>query len=57
MRDGKSVWTYVNILMGNGSEYAVEADKSRDAVLREGDMVIVEGNFNLGDNTVVVIKE
>ena len=56
-RDGKSVWTYVNILMGNGSEYAVEADRSRDAVLREGDLVIVEGNFNLGDNTGVVIKE
>lgn len=56
-REGRSVWTYVNILMGNGSEYAVEADKSRDAVLREGDLVIVDGNYNLGDNTVVVLND
>ena len=56
-QDGKCVWTYVNVLLSNGTEYAIEADPSRDAVLREGDMVIVEGNLNLSDNSEVMLRQ
>jgi len=55
--DGKAHWTYVNILHSNGDYYAVEGNSSRNAVLNEGDLVIISGNLNLADKSEVVLKE
>lgn len=53
--DGKAHWTYVNILHSNGDSYAVEGNSGRNAVLNEGDRVIISGNLNLADQSEVVI--
>lgn len=55
--DGRSLWTYVNVLMSNSTEHAVEANADRGAELSEGDIVIVSGNLNLGDDSPVAIEE
>lgn len=53
--DGKSLWTYVNVLMSNTTQHAVEANKDRGADLNEGDLIITSGNLNLGDDAPVVM--
>lgn len=53
---GKARWTYVNVLMSNSTEYAVEANADRGAELAEGDSVIVSGNLNLADGSEVELK-
>lgn len=53
--DGKALWTYVNVLMSNSSEYAVTANTERGAALSEGDAVIVSGNLNLADGSEVTV--
>ena len=55
--DGKSRWTYVNVLMSNTTQHVVEANEDRGADLNEGDLIIVTGNLNLGDDAPVVIVE
>ncbi len=55
--DGKSVWTYVNVLMSNTTEHVVEANQERGAELNPGDLIIVTGNLNLGDDTSVELAE
>lgn len=55
--DGKSVWTYVNVLMSNTTEHVVEANTERGADLNPGDLIIVSGNLNLGDDTAVELAE
>ena len=52
---GKASWTYVNVLMSNSSECAVEANQDRGAELSAGDTVIVSGNLNLADGSQVSI--
>lgn len=54
--DGKAHWTYVTILYSNGESYVVEANRDRNAELKEGDQVIVSGNLNLADNSDVLVK-
>ena len=54
---GRSEWVYVNLLMSNAEEYAVEANSDRGAVLEAGDSVIVSGNLNLADGSEVVLKK
>lgn len=56
-RDGKAHWTYVHTLMDNSSEYVVTANMERGADLSVGDMIIVSGNLNLADGTLVSIKQ
>ena len=56
-KDGKSEWTYVNVLMSNTTEHVVEANKDRGAELNVGDIIITSGNLNLGDDAPVVIAE
>ena len=56
-KDGRSEWTYVNVLMSNTTEHVVEANKDRGAELNVGDLIIVTGNLNLGDDAPVVIEE
>lgn len=55
--DGKSLWTYVNVLMSNTQEHVVEANADRGSDLNVGDIVIVTGNLNLGDDAPVEIVE
>lgn len=53
---GRAKWTYVNVLMSNSGDYAVEANLDRGAELAEGDTVIVSGNLNIADDSEVVVK-
>ena len=55
-KDGKSLWTYVNVLMSNTTEHVVEANKDRGADLELGDLIITSGNLNLGDEAPVVLE-
>ena len=52
----RAQWTYVHTLRENSDEYVVTADVSRGADLFPGDTVIVEGNLNLANETVVKIN-
>ncbi|MDR1755339.1 MAG: efflux RND transporter periplasmic adaptor subunit [Culturomica sp.] len=55
-RDGKAYWTYVHTVLDNSSEYVVTANTERGADLAAGDLIIVSGNLNLGNETAVVVK-
>lgn len=55
--DGKSLWTYVNVLMSNTTHHVVEANRDRGADLNVGDLIITGGNLNLGDDAPVQIAE
>ncbi len=55
--DGKSLWTYVNVLMANSESYAIIANEDRGAEFSEGDMVIISGNLNIADGSSVTLKE
>lgn len=55
--DGKSLWTYVNVLMSNTTHHVIEANKDRGADLNVGDMIITGGNLNLGDDAPVEIMQ
>ena len=55
--DGKSVWTYINVLMSNSTEHVIEANTERGGDLNAGDLIIVSGNLNLGDDTAVELIE
>lgn len=52
---GRSLWTYVNVLLSNTTEHVVEPNKERGADLNIGDIIITSGNLNLGDDAPVVI--
>ena len=54
---GRSLWTYVHVLMSNTEEYVIEANEERGASISVGDTVIVSGNLNLGDDTPVKLTE
>lgn len=55
--DGKAHWTYVTIITSNADSHVVTANRSRGAVLSEGDRVIVSGNLNLADGSSVVLAK
>jgi len=55
--NGKAEWVYVNILMSNAESHAVEANSDRGAHLAEGDSIIVSGNLNLAEGSVVSLKK
>lgn len=55
--DGKSIWTYVNVIMSNSTEHVIEANAERGGELNPGDLIIVSGNLNLGDDTAVELVE
>lgn len=52
--DGKSIWTYVKVLLSNTTEHSIVANTERGAELHEGDMIITSGNLNLGSGEVPV---
>ena len=55
--DGKSVWTYVNVVLSNTKEHVVVPNDDRGAILNVGDIIITSGNLNLGDDAPVVIEK
>ncbi len=51
--NGRTVWTYVNVLHANSHSYVVGANEDRSSELAAGDTVIISGNLNIGDNVRV----
>jgi RND family efflux transporter MFP subunit len=51
--EGRSKWTYVVVVTENSEEYVVIANTEREADLSPGDSIIVSGNMNLADGTVI----
>lgn len=49
----RAVWTYVDIMYSNLKEYAITGCERKETELHEGDIVIVSGNQNLADDTLV----
>lgn len=56
-RRGKAEWVYVNTLKSNSESYVVKANEDRGAQLSEGDEVIVSGNLNLADGSIVSVRQ
>jgi len=54
--DGRAHWVYVNIVASNGDSHSVIGNADRGSVLSEGDRVIVSGNLNLADGSIVTVK-
>lgn len=55
-RDGRAVWTYVDIVHSNINSFAVTGCKRKETTLSEGDIVITSGNLNLADDTEVKLQ-
>ncbi len=56
-RNGRAVWTYVDILHSNINSYAITGCVRKGTTVSEGDVVITSGNLNLADNTKVVARK
>lgn len=56
-RHGHAEWVYVKILESSGECYSITANSERGASLHEGDTVIVSGNLNLADGSVVELRQ
>jgi membrane fusion protein, multidrug efflux system len=56
-KEGKALWTYINIVAENSSSYSVIADPEKDVTLEKGDVVITSGNLNLAHESDVKIRE
>lgn len=55
--NGRSVWTYVKVVMSNSVEHIVEPNTERGAELNIGDSIIISGNLNLGDNVEIEVDK
>jgi hypothetical protein len=55
--NGRSVWTYVKVVMSNSVEHIVEPNTARGAELNIGDSIIISGNLNLGDNVEIEVDK
>lgn len=54
--DGKSLWTYVNVVMSNSTEHIIKANAERHSELNIGDLIVTSGNLNLGDDVEIEVK-
>lgn len=52
-RDGRAVWTYVDVVHSNINSFAITGCKRKETSIEEGDIVITSGNLNLADGTEV----
>lgn len=52
-RDGKAVWTYVDVVMSNIDYHVITGNKEKQTVVSEQDIVITSNNLNLADGTDV----
>ena len=55
-RDGRAVWTYVDVLHSNISSFAITGCKRKETSIEKGDIVITSGNLNLADGTEVKLR-
>lgn len=55
-KDGKAVWTYVDVVHSNINSFAITGCKRKGTEIRQGDIVITSGNLNLADGTDVKIR-
>lgn len=55
-RDGKAVWTYVDVVHSNINSFAITGCKRKETSIAEGDIVITSGNLNLADGTEVRLR-
>lgn len=55
--DGKSLWTYVNVVMSNATEHIIEANAERRSELNVGDLIVTSGNLNLGDDVEIEVEK
>lgn len=53
-RDGRAVWTYVDVLHSNINSFAITGCKRKETTVSDGDIVITSGNLNLADGTEVI---
>lgn len=55
-KDGRAVWTYVDVLHSNIDTYAITGCRRKSSKVHEGDVLITSGNLNLADHTEVMIS-
>lgn len=55
-RDGKAVWTYVDVVHSNINSFAITGCARKETTIDEGDIVITSGNLNLADGTEVKLR-
>lgn len=53
----RAVWTYVDIMYGNLTSFAITGCERKNTTVGEGDIIITSGNLNLADDTEVVITK
>ena len=54
LEEGRAVWTYVDVVYSNISQYAVTGNARKETKIEDGDVVITSGNLNLADGTEVI---
>ena len=47
LEEGHAVWTYVDVVYSNISQYAVTGNARKETKIEDGDVVITSGNLNL----------
>lgn len=52
-KDGKAVWTYVDVVMSNIDSHVITGNEKKQTSISEKDVVIVSNNLNLADGTEV----
>lgn len=55
-RDGRAVWTYVDVAHSNINSFAITGCARKETTISEGDIVITSGNLNLADGTEVRLR-
>lgn len=53
LKEGRAVWTYVDVAHSNISSFAITGCQRKGTSIHEGDIVITSGNLNLADGTEV----
>lgn len=52
-REGKAVWTYVDVVMSNIDSHVITGNEKKQTKISEEDVVITSNNLNLADGTDV----
>lgn len=52
-REGKAVWTYVDVVMSNIDSHVITGCEKKQTTISENDIVITSNNLNLADGTDV----
>ena len=52
-KEGKAVWTYVDVVMSNINSHVITGCKEKQTTVTEKDVVITSNNLNLADGTDV----